>query len=161
MATTTKGTARVTLPSDDTIQITREFAAPRHLVFRAYTTPELVNRWWHAEHGVMKSCEIDLRPGGAWRYAMTAHGGFEVAFHGEYLEVVPDERLVYTEVYEGAPESPGHTTVTFADIAGGTSLTILGRYENQAVRDAVLQSGMESGMQVALDLLEEVAAERV
>ena len=106
----------------------------------------------------MKSCEIDLRPGGAWRFAMTAHGGFEVAFHGEYLEIVPDERLVYSEVYEGAPAPPAHTTVTFADIPGGSTVKIVSRYASRAVRDMVLESGMESGMQVALDLLEEIAA---
>ena len=153
-----KGTAKVTLPKDDEILITREFAAPRHLVFKAYTTPELVNRWWHAGHGVMKSCEIDLRVGGTWRFAMTAHGGFEVAFHGEYQEIVPDERIVSTEVYEGAPDHPALTTITFVERDGRTTLSILGRHDSKESRDMVLESGMESGLQVALDLLEELTA---
>lgn len=94
MATTSSGTAVVTLPTDTTIQITRELAAPKHLVYKAYTTPELVRRWWHANRGEMTVCEIDLRVGGTWRYVMIAHGGFEVGFHGEYREIVPNERLV-------------------------------------------------------------------
>ena len=94
----------MTLPTDEQIVITREFDAPRHLVFRAWTTPELVRQWWHANRGEVTVCEIDLRVGGAWRYAMVTHDGFEVAFHGEYREVVPDERIVSTETYEGLPE---------------------------------------------------------
>src|SRR5262245_24975686 len=93
----------VTLPADDQILITREFDAPRHLVYRAWTTPEFVTRWWAGRHGRMTVTEIDLRVGGGWRYALAAEGGFEVAFHGEYREIVPNERLVSTEVYEGAP----------------------------------------------------------
>lgn len=155
--TTSKGTAKVTLPADDQILITREFAAPRHLVYRAWTTPELVRRWWHAERGQMQSCEIDLRVGGAWRYVMTANGGFEVAFHGVYREIVPDERLVSTEVYEGMPEAEALTTATFADANGGTALRILVQHATKAHRDAHIESGMEEGLQVALDLAEEVA----
>jgi uncharacterized protein YndB with AHSA1/START domain len=154
----TEGTAKVTLPSDDQILITREFAAPKHLVFRAYTTPELVNRWWHAGHGRMDSCEIDFRVGGAWRYVMTAHAGFEVAFHGEYREIVPDERIVSTEVFEGAPHAEAISTVTFSEVDGRTTLAILVQHRNQADRDAHIESGMEGGMQIAMNLLEQVAA---
>lgn len=159
MATTTKGTAKVTLPSDDQILVTREFNAPRRLVYRAYTDPELVRRWWHADHGTMKVCEMDVRPGGTYRYAMDANNGFEVAFHGEYHEVVPEERIVATEVYEGAPDNPGLITITFSEVDGRTTFTMLMKYESQAVRDMVIASGMESGLQTALDLLEEVATE--
>jgi len=158
MKTMAKGSAKVSLPADDEILVTRDFAAPKHVVFKAYTTPELVSRWWHAEHGTMKSCEIDLRVGGKWRYAMTANAGFEVAFHGEYKEIVPDERIVSTEVYEGAPDAPALTTVTFVEKYGRTTLTIVSRHESRENRDAVLASGMESGLQIALDLLEEVSA---
>lgn len=158
MATMTKGTAKVTLPRDDQILITREFAAPRHLVYRAYTTPELVARWWHADRGTIDSIEIDLRVGGRWRYAMTAHGGFPVVFHGEYVEIVPDEKLVSTEVFEGMPEAAAASTVTFTDTDGGTTVAILVQHKNKANRDAHVQSGMEPGLQAALDHLEEVAA---
>src|SRR5918999_4921996 len=96
--------AKVTLPADDQILITREFDAPKDLVFKAFTTPDLVKRWWHAKRGEMTLADIDLRVGGRWRWVMTTHdGGFEVAFHGTYREIVPNERLVYTEVFEGAP----------------------------------------------------------
>ena len=107
---TSNGTAMVTLPTDEQILITREFDAPRHLVFRAWTTPELVRRWWHAKRGEVTVAEIDLRVGGAWRYVMIADGGFEVGFHGEYREIVPNERIVSTETYEGLPEGVSEAT---------------------------------------------------
>src|SRR4051794_40177945 len=94
--------AVVSTPSDHEIRIVREFDAPAALVFRAWTTPDIVARWWHAERGTVTSIDIDLRVGGQWRYVMVATAGFEVAFHGEFREIVPDQRLVTTEVYEGA-----------------------------------------------------------
>ena len=100
---TSKGSAVLTLPSDTEILITREFDAPRHLVWKAWTTPELVKRWWHANRGTVTIADIDLRVGGKWRWVMVTDSGFEVAFHGGYREIVPNERLVYTEIYEGAP----------------------------------------------------------
>jgi len=160
VAVTSTGTAVVTLPADDQILITREFNAPRHLVYKAYTTPELVKRWWTADRGDATSVEIDLRVGGKWRYVMTANGGFEVAFHGEYREIVPDERLVSTEVYEGMPDAEEHAaldTVTFTETGGRTTLSILVHHKTQADRDMHLQSGMEDGLQDALDLLEQIA----
>ena len=164
MATTSSGTAKVTLPADDQILITREFNAPRHLVYKAMTTPELVRRWWHAKRGDVTACEIDLRVGGKWRYAMVTPDGFEVAFHGEYVELVPDERIVTREVYEGLPEGvteeQGSTvnTATFADAGEGrTELTLLIQTTSKFARDAIIESGMEDGLQDALDLLEETA----
>ena len=103
------------------------------------------------------TCEIDLRVGGVWRYAMVADGGFEVAFHGEYREIVPNERIVTTEVYEGMPEAEAVDTVTFTDKDGGTTLTILVQHKSKQFRDAHVESGMEDGLQDALDLLEQVA----
>ena len=163
MATTSSGTAAVTLPTDEQILITREFDAPRHLVFEAWTTPELVRRWWHARRGEMTVAEIDLRVGGQWRYAMVTEDGFEVAFHGEYLEIVPNERIVSTETYEGVPEGVSEAdattvnTATFAEADGRTTVTILVQAPSKASRDAIVESGMEAGLQDALDLLEEVA----
>src|ERR671936_1236329 len=122
---TTSRKAAVTLPTDEQILITREFDAPRHLVFQAWTTPELVKRWWHAKRGEMTVAEIDLRVGGSWRYVMVTPDGFEVGFHGEYREIVPNERIVSTEVYEGMPEAEALDTVTFAESEGRTTLTIL------------------------------------
>jgi uncharacterized protein YndB with AHSA1/START domain len=154
------GKAEVTLPSDTEILITREFDAPRRLVYRAWTTPELVRRWWSGHRGEMTVVEIDLRVGGRWRYVMVANGGFEVAFSGEYQEIVPGERIVHTEVFEmpGAPEpEPAVNEVTFSEVDGRTTLSLLARTPSRQVRDAILESGMEGGMQEQLDLLEELA----
>ena len=161
MAVTSSGTATVTLPTDEQILIRREFDAPRHLVYKAWTTPELIRRWWHANRGEMTVVEIDLRVGGRWRYAMVTDGGFEVAFHGEYHEIVPDERIVSTEVYEGIPDAEEHAalnTATFAEIDGRTTLTLLVEHTSREDRDAHIDSGMEDGLQDALALLEQVAA---
>jgi uncharacterized protein YndB with AHSA1/START domain len=151
------GTAKVTLPADDQILITREFDAPKHLVYKAFTTPELVKRWWHANRGEMTVAEIDLREGGKWRYVMVAEGGFEVGFHGEYREVVPNERLVSTEIFEGMPDAEAVNTMTLTEADGRTTLEILVQHASKEARDAHIESGMEAGMQDAMDLLEQVA----
>ncbi len=157
---TTTGTAKVSLPADDQILIERELDAPKELVWEAFTTPELVRRWWHARRGEMTVAEIDLRVGGRWRYAMiAASGGFEVAFHGEYREIVPHERIVSTEVYEGAPEAGAAVnTMTLEERDGRTLLTILVQHASKPARDMHVESGMEDGLQDALDLLEQLAA---
>jgi uncharacterized protein YndB with AHSA1/START domain len=155
---TRKGTATVTLPTGEQILITREFDAPRHLVYRAWTTPELVRRWWHAGRGEVTVVEIDLRVGGTWRYVMAAAGGVEVGFHGEFLEIVPDARIVSTEVYEGMPDAAAVNTLTLAVVDGRTTLAILVQHTSKEHRDAHVESGMEEGLQDAMDLLEEVAA---
>jgi len=163
MAVTSSGSATLTLPTDEQILITREFDAPKHLVYEAMTTPELVRRWWHAKRGTVTVCEIDLRVGGKWRYVMVADNGMEVGFHGEYREIVPDERIVSTEVYEGLPagvsEEQGATvnTATFVEANGRTTLTLLIEATSKVSRDAIIESGMEDGLQDALDLLEETA----
>jgi uncharacterized protein YndB with AHSA1/START domain len=156
--------ATVTLPTDEQILVTREFDAPKELVFKAWTTPELVRRWWHANRGEMTVCEIDLRVGGGWRYVMVAHdGGMEVGFRGVYREIVPGERLVSTEIYEGLPEGVSEddaatlNTVTFEEQDGRTHVTLLVQCQNQISRDAIIESGMENGLQDALDLLEQAA----
>jgi len=159
MPVTSSGTATVTLPADDQILITREFDAPRHLVYEAYTTPELVRRWWHANRGEMTVAEIDLRVGGRWRYAMVTPDGFEVAFNGEYRELVPNERIVSTEAYEAA-EGETVNTLTLSEDDGRTTLTVLVQCPSQEVRDAIIESGMEAGMQDAFDLLEQIAVSR-
>jgi len=157
MAAATRS-AVVTLPASTQIMITRQFDAPRHLVYRAWTTPELIRRWWAGDRGQVTSAEVDLRPGGQWRYVMTANGGFEVAFHGEYREIVPDERIVSTEVFEGMPDAAAVSTATFAEQDGRTTLTILVEHTCQEHRDMHLNSGMEDGMNESLDHLEQVAA---
>jgi uncharacterized protein YndB with AHSA1/START domain len=164
MNVTASRSAKLTLPTDEQILITREFDAPRHLVYKAMTTPELVRRWWHAKRGEVTVVEIDLRVGGKWRYVMVAGDGMEVGFHGEYVEIVPDERLVTTEVYEGLPEGVSEeqggtlNTATFSELDGRTSLTLLIQATSKTARDAIIESGMEDGLQDALDLLEQTAS---
>ena len=154
------GTAVVTLPADRQILIVREFDAPKHLVYEAWTTPELVRQWWCGERGEMTVAEIDLRVGGRWRYAMIATEGFEVAFHGEYHEIVPNERIVSTEAYEGIPdpdENAALNTLTLTEADGRTTLTVLVEHKTKEGRDMHINSGMEGGMQEAMDRLERVA----
>jgi uncharacterized protein YndB with AHSA1/START domain len=157
MALTSSGTAKVTLATDEQILITREFDAPRHLVYRAWTAPELVRRWWSGLRGEMTLAEIDLRVGGTWRYVMVANGGFEVAFHGEFREIVPNERIVSTEVYEGMPDAAALDTLTLTEVDGRTTLSLLVEHTCKEHRDAHINSGMECGMQEGMDLLEQVA----
>jgi uncharacterized protein YndB with AHSA1/START domain len=162
-AATSSRRAKVTLPTDEQILIEREFDAPRHLLYKAYTTPELVERWWHARRGEVTLVEIDLRVGGKWRYVMVTHDGVEVGFHGEYREIVPNERLVSTEVFEGLPASVSEddaatlNTATFTEAAGRTKLAILVQAKSKVARDAIIESGMEDGLQDALELLEQAA----
>ena len=150
------GAATVTLPADEEILITREFDAPRDLVYRAWTTPELIKRWWGGERGEVTTAESDLRVGGVWRCVMVTGGGSEVAFRGEYREIVPNERIVSTEAYEGMPEAEALNTVTFSETDGRTTLTVLVQHASKEARDAHIESGMEAGMQEGMDLLERI-----
>jgi uncharacterized protein YndB with AHSA1/START domain len=158
---THSGKAVVTLPTETQILITRDFDAPRHLVYRAYTEPELIKQWWSGKRGSVTTAEVDLRVGGTWRYVMTANEGFEVAFHGTFREIVPDERLVSTELLEGVPDATEDdatlNTTTFEEADGRTTLTTLVECHTKEVRDLIIESGMEGGMQEAMDRLEQVA----
>ena len=162
MAATSSGSAKLTLPNDTEILITREFDAPPHLVWQAWTTPDLVKQWWTANRGEATVADIDLRVGGKWRYVMVTHeGGMEVGFHGEYLEIVENERLVSTEAYEGIPDADAQAatnTLTLTPLDGGrTRMEIRVEHPNREGRDMHLASGMEGGLQDALDLLEGLA----
>ena len=162
MAVARSRAAAVTLPTETTIQVTREFAAPKHLVYRALTEPDLIRRWWNAKRGVVTVCDVDLRVGGAWRYVLVTRGGTEVAFHGIFREIEPHERLVYTEVFEMPGMSDDDATVntvTLEDGDGRTSMTVVTECGTADVRTAILESGMEAGMQDAYDLLERVVLE--
>jgi uncharacterized protein YndB with AHSA1/START domain len=157
MAVATSGTAKVSLPTDTQILIEREFDAPKHLVYKAWTTPELVERWWAGQHGEVTLVEIDLRVGGTWRYVLVANEGFEVGFHGEYQELVPNERIVSTEVFEGFPDAASLNTLTLTEVDGRTTMSVLVQHTTKEHRDGHINSGMEGGMQQSMDLLEEVA----
>ena len=105
----------------------------------------------------MTVAEVDVRVGGTWRYVMVTDDGFEAAFHGEYREIVPNERIVATEIYEGMPEVEALNTVTSAEADGRTTLTMLSSTRARRPGDAHMASGMEAGMRAAMDLLERVA----
>jgi uncharacterized protein YndB with AHSA1/START domain len=151
-------TFKVTTPSDREITLTRLFDAPRRLVFEAMTKPEHVRRWWGIldERYSVILCEIDLRPGGAWRYVGRGPKG-EFAFRGVYREIAAPERLVYTEIFEPFPDGESLVTQILTAEAGKTRLTITARYPSKDVRDAVLATGMERGAGISYDRLEELA----
>lgn len=165
---TRHGSAVVTLPSDREILITRSFDAPVDLVFRALTTPDLVRRWWGFATAEWKVCEIDLRVGGAWRYVVTDYG-MEVGFHGEYREIDAPHRIVSTEAFEGLaamgitddPDSVASVnTLTLTEVDGVTTMSTLVLHVTKEHRDGHIESGMEGGMQVSFDRLEDVVTSR-
>jgi len=143
------------LEGDRTIVIARAFDASARTLFEAVTNPELVARWWAPKsHGTIISCTADVRVGGIYRYAMRANSGQEVAFSGEYREVTPHSRLVFTSMFEGVPGEPAVVTVTLEERGGKTHMIHEEVYPSAAVRDMVIQSGMEKGMREAMDQLE-------
>jgi uncharacterized protein YndB with AHSA1/START domain len=153
------GSAVVTLPNDTEIVITRSFDAPAELVFKAYTTPELVKRWWGFETSEWLVCDIELRVGGPWRYVtreQTPEGPFEVGFHGEYSEIAAPRRLVSTEVFEGMPDAAAVDTAVFDEVDGVTTMTLTVTHSSQEHRDGHIASGMEGGMQVSMNRLEDL-----
>ena len=153
------GAARVSLPTEEQILITGEFAVQRHIVYKAWTTPELVKRWWTADRGEPTLVEIDLRVGGSWRYLMTLDDGTEVGFRGEFLEIDPDARLVFTEVDESRPNTPAVKRLTLAETFGAdgplTTLTLLVTHATREDRDAYLRT-MNDGLQDAMYALDRV-----
>jgi uncharacterized protein YndB with AHSA1/START domain len=150
------GSAVVTLPSDREIKITRVFDAPAELVFDVWTTPEHVRNWWGWEKDPMTLCEIDLRVGGKWRYVSVNDEYGEIDFYGEYKEIERPDRLVATEIFAPYPNSAGLNILTLDEEAGVTTMTILSRYGTGEARDAVIASGMESGLQHSLDRVDNV-----
>lgn len=146
----------MTLPTPTQILITREFNAPKERIYQAWTTPALIKQWWGATNGNVIIADVDLRVGGAWRWVLMTEDGTEVGFHGEYQTIIPNERLVFTEIFEGMPEAGAVTTVTLSESAGRTTATLLVEHSCQEHRDGHINSGMESGMQASLDHLERV-----
>ena len=152
---------KVTTPSDHEIRMTRLFNAPRHLVFEAMTKPEHVKQWWGRlgeGYSVPGSAKSSLRPGGAWRF-VNRHPKGEVAFHGEYREITPPTRLVFTEIFEQFPDTVSVVTADFSEEAGQTRLTTTVRYPSPQVRDMVMASGMAKGAGISYDRLEDLVAE--
>ena len=149
----------VTTPSEVEIRMTRLFDAPRQLVFEAMTKPEHVKQWWGrlGDGYSVPVCEIDLRVGGAWRF-VNRHPEGEAVFYGEYREITPPSRLVFTEIFEPYPDSVSVVTTEFTTEGSKTRMTATVRYPSLEVRDMVLGSGMATGAGVSYDRLEELVA---
>jgi uncharacterized protein YndB with AHSA1/START domain len=150
----------VTTPSDLEVRMTRLFDAPRSLVFEALTRPQHVKRWWGqlGEGYSVPVCEIDLRVGGRWRF-VNRHPKGEAAFHGEYREIAPPGRLVFTEIFEEFPDTVSEVTTELADEGGKTRMTATARYPSKEVRDMVIASGMSRGAGISYDRLEDLVVE--
>jgi len=148
----------LTLPSDTEILMVREFDAPRDLVYEAHVKPEHLKRWWGPRGSELSVCEVDLRPGGAYRFVMQFPDGKEEPFKGVFREITPPERLAYTFIYDVAPfdEFPATETVTFEDLGGRTRVSSLMVCMSKEARDGMVESGMEEGAAESLDRLEDL-----
>jgi len=153
-------TFTVTTPSEREIKMTRLFNAPRHLVWEAMSKPEHIKRWWGrlGEGYSVPVCEVDLRPGGKWRF-VNRHPKGEAEFYGEYREIVPPERVVFTEIFAPFPDAGSLVTAVLTEENDKTRLTVTAQYPSLEVRDMVIGTGMAKGAAASYDRLEEVAAE--
>ena len=136
------------------IHMTREFDAPKRLVLKAMTTPELIKRWLGGLRAEVTAAEADLRPGGRYRNAFRTHSGFEFAFVGTYEEI-SDDRIVFREQFEGQP-GESHITSTFTEVGGKTTMKMVMRFPTQEMRDMVLKTGMTDGAGESYDCLEKL-----
>jgi uncharacterized protein YndB with AHSA1/START domain len=149
----------VDTPSDQEIRLSRLFDAPRALVFEVMTRPEHVRRWWGClgDGYSVPVCEIDLRVGGRWRF-VNRHPNGEAAFHGEYREIVPPSRLVFTEIFEEYPDTVSIVSTDLTEEDGKTRMTATVWYPSKDVRDAVMATGMATGAGLSYDRLEDLVA---
>ena len=150
---TNAGALDITTPTDLEILTTRVFDAPRRLVFEAWTNPEYLPHWMLGPDGwTMTACDVDLRRGGTWHFAWRHTDGREMSMHGVYREVVPPERLVFTEVWGGNwPETLNTNVLTEAN--GKTTMKASMRYPTKDARDTALKSGMKDGMAISSNRL--------
>jgi uncharacterized protein YndB with AHSA1/START domain len=148
----------VTLPSDREIVMTRVFDAPSRLVFEAWTRPEHVPHWFGPRGHTLAICDIDLRPGGSYRFVSRDADGSEHPFKGVYREIAPPGRLVYTQIYdaEGWSNRESVITVTLEEHEGRTTMTCHSQFESVQDRDAMLEAGMERGASEGFDRLDEL-----
>jgi uncharacterized protein YndB with AHSA1/START domain len=157
MSERTSGNLTLTTPSDREIVVTRVFDAPRRLVFEAHTKPEHIKRWWGPRNTELPVCEIDFRPGGAWRFVSRGPDGREDAFKGEYRVIVVPERIIWTFEWEGMPGHIATDALTFEDMGGNkTRLVASSTFASKEDRDGMLEMGMEEGMAETYDRLDEL-----
>jgi uncharacterized protein YndB with AHSA1/START domain len=143
----------VTTPSDREIVMTRVFDAPRDLVFEAHTSCEHMSQWWGPRRYEISSCEMDFRPGGAWRIVHNGPDGDIPGFRGEFREIVRPERIVWTFEWEGMPGHVSVDTLTLVERDGRTTLTATSVFDTVEDRDGMLESGMEEGAAETYDRL--------
>jgi uncharacterized protein YndB with AHSA1/START domain len=159
MSTKTRETAIEADPDLPTIRIVREFDAPRERVFRAWTDPELVARWMGPRDLEMRIDVWEMGTGGRYRYASVQNGEVVASFYGSFHEVRPNDRLVQTFTWEGAPDGVSLETATFEELDGGrTRVSILSVVESMEIRDQILASGMETGVNEGYEKLDEILA---
>lgn len=154
------GTLTLTTPSDREVQAIRLFNAPREMVFKALTTPDLLMRWMHGPNGwTLAVCEIDLRVGGAFRYVWRKANGREMGMGGVFREIVPPARIVHAELFD-EDWTGGETvvTTTLTQQAATTVLSVTILYASKAARDAALQTNFATGMEAGYDTLAEMLA---
>ena len=156
MAEKTSTTTTFATPSDREFTMTRVFDGPRALVFAAHIDPQHVPNWWGQRNSTTIVDVLDARPGGAWRFVQRDPEGNEYAFRGEFREVVPPERLVYTFEFEGMPGHIVVDTITFEEHDGKTTILSTSLFESVEDRDGMLESGMESGATESWDRLAEL-----
>ncbi|HEY0319182.1 MAG TPA: SRPBCC family protein [Solirubrobacterales bacterium] len=152
--------AIVTTPSDREIHVERIFDAPRDRVFAVYTDPELIPEWWGPRGTETMVDEMDVRPGGRWRFLTRDSDGSEIAFRGVFREVTPPERLVQTFEWEGMPGHVSVDSATFEDLGNQTRILSDSTFHTPEERDGMIESGMESGLNDTYDRLEEVLAKQ-
>jgi uncharacterized protein YndB with AHSA1/START domain len=155
---TTAGTTEITTPSDREIVSERVFDAPRERVFAAYTDPELIPQWWGPRGMTITVDQMDVRPGGAWRFVPRGPDGEENGFRGTYREVTPPERIVQTFEWEGMPAHVVVETATFEELGDRTKVTTTSLFHTTEERDGMLASGMERGLTETHDRLAELLA---
>jgi uncharacterized protein YndB with AHSA1/START domain len=148
----------VTTPTDREIVMTRILDAPRDLVFEAHSSCEHMSHWWGPRRYEISSCEMDFRPGGAWRIVHAGEGQ-EFGFRGEFREIRRPELITWTFEYEGMPGHVSVQTVTFEEHDGKTTLTTVVLFDSIEDRDGMINSGMESGAAESMDRLEEYLKE--
>jgi uncharacterized protein YndB with AHSA1/START domain len=154
-----KDSFKVSTPSDTEVRMTRLFNAPRALVFEVMTKPEHVRQWWGrlGEGYSVPVCEIDLRVGGAWRF-VNRHPQGEAEFYGEYREITPPSRVVFTEIFAQFPDIVSVVSSELTEEGGKTRMIATVRYPSREVRDMVLGTGMERGAAASYDAIEELVA---
>ena len=150
---------KVTLPTDREIVFTREFDAPREIVWKAMHDKDLIPRWWGPRNHNTIVEVMDFRPGGKWRFISVDDSGERFGFSGEYIEIVKPEKVVQTIGFDGVPGEPGRTTYTLTARGGRTLLVETGVFPSKEARDAAVASGMESGARETYQRLAELVAE--